>query len=121
MAAPAGEHVMAQENTGTFASLGLLALRVMAGGLLLYGHGWPKLMHFAERAASFPDPLGIGHARSLALAVFAEVLCAACIVLGFATRFAVIPVVILLGVAALVVNRGAPFGERELALVYAAP
>lgn len=112
---------MAQDNTGMFASLGLLAMRVIAGGLLLYGHGWPKLMHFTERAAHFADPLGIGSVRSLALAVFAEVLCAACVVLGFATRFAAIPILILLAVAAFLVNGGQPFGEKELALVYSAP
>jgi putative oxidoreductase len=112
---------MAQDNTGTAASIGLLLMRVTAGGLLLYGHGWPKLLHFAERASRFPDPLGIGSPRSLALAVFAEVLCAACVVLGFATRFASIPILILLGVAAFRVLGGAPWSDRELALVYAAP
>jgi putative oxidoreductase len=112
---------MAQDNTGTTASIGLLVMRVTAGGMLLYGHGWPKLMHYAERAARFPDPLGIGSPRSLALALFAEVLCAACVVLGFATRFAAMPILILLGVAAFRVLSGSPWSERELALIYSAP
>ena len=112
---------MASSNTGTFASLGLLLTRLGAGGLLLYGHGWAKLVHFGERAPHFADPLHIGSPRSLALAVFAEVVCSACVMLGFATRFACVPILFLLGMAAFVVNGNASFGDRELALIYMVP
>ena len=96
-------------------------MRLGAGGMLLYGHGWGKLMHFSERAATFADPLGVGHARSLVLAIFAEVVCSLCVMLGFGTRFAAVPIVFMLGVIAFQVKAGTPFGERELALVYALP
>ena len=51
---------MAGAKSSLAPALGLLLLRLGAGGLLLYGHGWAKLMHYSERAAHFPDPLGIG-------------------------------------------------------------
>ena len=112
---------MANGNGSTSASIGLLLMRLGAGGMLLYGHGWSKFTHYAERAAHFPDPLGVGHARSLVLAIFAELVCSIFVILGFGTRFAVVPILIMMGVAAFVVNGGKPFGDKELALVYAVP
>lgn len=103
------------------ASFGLLVMRLGAGALLLYGHGWTKLMHFSERAASFPDPMRIGHDRSLMLTIFAEVGCSILVAIGFATRFAAATIVIMFGVILGIVLRHTPFGERELALLYALP
>ena len=82
---------MAGAKSSLAPALGLLLLRLGAGGLLLYGHGWAKLMHYSQRAAHFPDPLGIGSPRSLMLVIFAEVLCSVMVMLGFATRFACVP------------------------------
>ena len=42
---------MASKSNDTTLSLGLLVLRVGAGVMLIAGHGWPKLVHFSERAA----------------------------------------------------------------------
>jgi putative oxidoreductase len=107
---------------GDWGALGLLMMRVAAGGMLLFGHGWAKLIGFAERSATFPDPLGIGSpAVSLGLAVFAEVACAAAVVVGLATRLAAIPVVFTMLVAAFVVHAGDPWSRKELALLYALP
>ncbi len=112
---------MANGTPGTASSIGLLVLRLGAGTMMIYGHGWAKLAHYSERAAHFPDPLGVGSAKSLGLVIFAEVLCSLCVVLGFATRFASAPLVFSMCVAAFVVNRGAPFKDMELALLYLVP
>ena len=101
-----------------FADVGILVLRVSFAGFLLCAHGWDKLIHYSEKAASFPDPLHVGNAVSLALAVFAEAFCAAGVVVGAATRLALIPLIINMGVASFIVHAGMPFGKRELALVY---
>ena len=85
-------------------SLGLLLLRVGAGGLIAYAHGWDKLSHFSEKAANFGDPLHIGPRLSLGLVTFAEFFCAIAIILGLATRFAAVPLVIAMGVAAFLVH-----------------
>jgi putative oxidoreductase len=97
---------------------GYLMLRVSAGGTMLWQHGWPKLMHFSERMDSFADPFGLGGTLSLVLIVFAEVVCAALVVLGLWTRAALIPLIIGMAVIAFMVKGDADFSEKELALVY---
>ena len=102
-------------------SIGLLILRLGAGGFLLAGHGLPKLLHYAERAPKFANPIGLGPEVSFSLVVFAEVVCAAAVILGVATRVAAAPIVFFLLVGAFVQHGTDPFGDKELALVYLVP
>ena len=97
--------------------LGLLLLRLAFGGLMLT-HGMPKLLGFAEKADGFPDPIGLGSAVALSLAVFAEVVCAALVVLGAFTRLAVVPLIVTMAVAAFIIHADDPLGRKELALLY---
>ena len=99
---------------------GLFVLRLAFGGVMIYGHGWGKMMNYAERSAGFPDPLGVGSPASMALAVFAEVFCAAAIVLGLFTRLASIPLIVTMLVAVFIVHADDPFGRKELGIVYLA-
>ena len=104
-------------------SLGLLLFRIVFGGFMLVGHGWGKLMSFSEKATTFPDPLGIGPELSMGSAIFCEVVCAALVVLGLATRFAVLPLVFTMVIAAFVVHGGDPLfmgngAAKEPALIY---
>ena len=108
-------------RNGITESIGLLALRLGAGGLLLFGHGWRKLTHFSEMSARFSDPIGLGPVTGLALVTFAEVICAALVMLGFLTRFATIPLVIFFCVAGFIQHAHDPWGKRELAFIYAVP
>lgn len=101
-----------------YLSLGLLVLRVGAGGSMILLHGWGKLLNFGPRSATFYDPFGIGPAPSLALAVFAELFCSALIVTGLATRLAAIPLVITMWVAAFGRHAADPWSKKELAIVY---
>ena len=100
------------------ASLGLLIVRVAAGGMMAAAHGWGKLATFGATAAKVPDPLGIGRTWSLAGAVGAELFCAILVVLGLATRFAAAPVVFTMAVAAFLVHADDPWNKKEFALVY---
>jgi putative oxidoreductase len=102
-------------------ALGLLILRLFTGGMMLYAHGWGKLMTFSDKSGKFPDPLGVGSAASLSLVVFAEVFCAAAIILGLFTRLAAIPLLVTMLVAAFVIHGADPFQKKEFALLYAAP
>lgn len=99
--------------------IGLLVLRLFFGGMMLT-HGIPKLMGFADKMDSFPDPIGLGSPVALALAVFAEVACAILVALGAFTRLAVIPLIITMAVAAFIVHADDPLGRKELALAYLA-
>jgi len=100
------------------AGWGLAVLRVGLGLGMLIGHGLPKLMAFSERAGSFADPLGLGSPLSLALIVFAEVFCAALVILGVFTRLASIPLIFGMGVVVFVIQKGDLLGKGELAAVY---
>ncbi len=105
----------------TIHDLGLFFLRVAMALLLLFGHGWPKLMQFGERSASFADPLGIGSIASLILTLFSEVGCSVFVALGLFTRYAVIPLIIMFTVILLFVHDDDPFTKQELALMYLIP
>ena len=67
---------------------------------MLLNHGLDKLNHFSVAAPGFPDPPGVGHTTSLALAVFTEVVASALLVAGLVTRF---------GAVVLVINMSAAF------------
>ena len=111
---------MPGSNPSPAASFGLLALRVITGFLLLAGHGWGKLTHFSTVAGRFADPLHVGAGRSLMLVVFAEVVCAALVAIGFATRFAAAVLVFQFVVIQTLVFPHATLSERELGLLYGA-
>ena len=102
-------------------ALGLFVLRLGMGGLLIYGHGLPKLLGFSARAGRFSDPLGIGPPASLALAVFAEVACAFLVTIGLATRLAATVLVGLFAVIFFIHHAADPFKEKELAMAYLVP
>jgi putative oxidoreductase len=101
--------------------LGLLILRLGAGSLLLFAHGWPKLAHFPERWTKFADPIGVGSGPSLALVVFAEVLCSLLVMLGLFTRLAVLPILGFFSIALLIQHAHDPWPKKEFVLIYAVP
>lgn len=99
--------------------LALLILRLAFGGIMAYSHGYPKLMQLLGGGEiQFMNFLGLGTPTSLALAVFAEFVCALLIVLGAFTRLAAIPVMITMLVAVTMVHWNDPFGDKEFALLY---
>jgi len=102
--------------------ISLLLLRVTFGGLMLINHGWGKMMKFfGDDPIKFADPIGVGETASLALAVFAEVICAVLIVMGFLTRWAVIPLIITMLVAVFIVHISDPFKKMEMGILYLIP
>lgn len=100
---------------------GLLFLRLTASAMMLFGHGWGKLAGFAEKSATFSDPLGVGSATSLSLAIFGEVFCPLFVALGLFTRLTAFPVVFTMLVAALLVHADDPWKKMEFALLFAVP
>jgi len=98
--------------------LGKLLLRVLAGGLMLLDHGWPKLAGFGEKMDTFPDPIGLGPALSLGLITFAEVLCALLVVLGIWTRLSTIPLIIGMAVVTFITHGDDILGQGESGLLY---
>ena len=99
------------------ADLGLLILRIFAGGAMAT-HGWAKFQKVLGGNLEFGDPIGIGAEASLYLAIFAELVCAILVIIGLATRFAVVPLVITMIVAMFLVHAADPFNIKELAFLY---
>lgn len=112
-------------NHDRLSSVGLLFLRVGLGLFMLLGHGWGKAQRIMDGNTDFADPIGIGAELSLYLTTFAELVCAAAIVVGFMTRLSAVPLVIAMGVAGFVAHANDPWflatagpPAKELALVF---
>lgn len=104
---------------GIALDIGLLLLRA-AAGLMLAGHGYGKVRNLLAGDYAFADPIGIGPTASLVLAAVAEFVCALLVIAGLRTRWAALPIVVTMLVALVIVHAADPWGEKELAAVYAA-
>ena len=118
------------------ASIGILALRVMVGLMMLIGHGIPKIAEYSIRKQYFYVPFSdilpstqMVRQVSLTLCIVAEVLAAILLIIGLTTR----PAAFLLGLAMVVAAFGylgtAPWflapptitDAKELSLMYLIP
>lgn len=112
------KNIFKPENYPNKINLALLLLRLVAGSFMLT-HGIGKFSTlFGVDPIQFPDPIGIGATASLALTVFSEVFCSILLILGLATRFAAIPLIITMLVAAFIMHANDGFGKQELPLIY---
>lgn len=100
------------------ADLALLIFRIAIGAMMLV-HGVPKMITlFTADPIEFADPIGMGQTASLALAVFAEVICSVLLILGLATRLATIPLIITMVVAVLIIHAADGWGRQEMGAIY---
>ena len=99
-------------------ALGLALLRIVAS-VLIMTHGFSKFQQLISGNFQFADPLGIGEAPTLFLAVIGEFIAPIFVIFGYKTRLATLPTLITMLVAAFVVHGPDPFVKKELALVYA--
>jgi putative oxidoreductase len=100
-------------------NMALLFLRVALGLSMLILHGWDKLIGYRTVAVDFMD-IGVGRHLSLLLALFAEVVCSALLVVGALSRFAAAVLAIAMSVALFKVHHGdmTQAGGGELAAMY---
>ena len=97
---------------------GLLAIRLLSGGMMLT-HGIPKFDRlFGEGPVKFADPFGLGPEISLGLVLFAEVGCSLLVMAGFKTRWATLPLLFTMLMAAFYAHGSDPFSEKELSLLF---
>ncbi|WP_350285695.1 DoxX family protein [uncultured Croceitalea sp.] len=99
--------------------IGLAVLRILPSAIMLFVHGLPKLQNLLAGNFEFPNPIGIGQAPSLFLTVIGEFVAPALIIIGYKTRFAAIPSLITMVVAAFITHGADPFAKKELAVLYA--
>lgn len=96
----------------------VLVLRIAIAAFMIT-HGWPKFLKLLEGGEiQFGDPIGLGPAFSLVLAVFAEFFCSILIGIGLGTRLASIPLMVTMFVAAFISHGPDPFRRKEVALLY---
>lgn len=107
-------------KTGNYSSNINLSLLIFRAGLgiMMLTHGYPKFQRLIAGEFSFGDPLGLGVEASLVLTVLAEFLCSILLILGLATRYALVPLMTVMAVAWLVVHGDDPFGTQEKAALY---
>lgn len=99
-------------------SLALLLVRLVTGSLMLT-HGIMKYqLLMAPGHPKFADPIGLGESATLVLAVFAELVCSILVLIGFATRLAVIPPMITMIIAIFVVHTHDGLEKQELPALY---
>jgi len=98
--------------------VGILFLRSAIGLLMIFPHGFSKLVSFGDKMDSFPDPIGLGSPVALALTVFAEVICSLMIILGIKTRFFATPLLITMLVAAFHIHASDPWNVKEKAILF---
>lgn len=98
-------------------SIALLIMRLTAGVLMAH-HGYQKLTSFAEIEPKFMEFLGLSKGISLGLVVGAEFFCSLLLVVGLATRFVLVPLVITMMVAVFDAHSGEIFGKGEVGALY---
>lgn len=100
-----------------FNDVALAILRVGFSGAMLT-HGIPKINMLLDNPSGFPDPIGIGGTTTLILAILGEVIAPLLVLIGFKTRIAAIPVIVIMASAAFVVHANDDFGVKEKAILY---
>jgi len=82
------KHLAKSEFMPSNKDAGILVLRVFTSLSLFLKHGVEKIFTFGEMSKVFSDPLHIGHAPSLVLAMLSDSICSLLILVGFGTRWA---------------------------------
>jgi putative oxidoreductase len=98
--------------------IALLVFRVVIA-IFMLTHGVPKFQKLLSgEEIQFANPYGFGMTTSFVLATFAEFLCSILVILGLATRLAVIPLMITMATAVIFAHANDPFGVKEKPLLF---
>ena len=100
-----------------YADLASLVLRI-SFGMLMIPHGYFKLTNFDEIATEFMKVPGMSSTASLWLVIAVEICCSVLLIIGLATRLAIIPLLITAIVIVFVAHHGDIFGEAVAGFYY---
>lgn len=99
--------------------IGILTLRIFISYTMKTLHALPKWNKLASNnTTDFPDPLGLGQFVSLVLAFCAEFFCSILLIIGYKTKYVVIPLIVTMIIATWIVNGGRPLIFKEKSLLY---
>lgn len=107
--------------------LALLILRIVSGLMMIFGHGWFKLLKVLEGDFGFAKIMGMPPALGLIIAVLVEVGVSALLIVGFHTRImaALLFLTMFSAIAfyhttdPIFIANAAGGGSKELAIMYA--
>ena len=100
-----------------FSDLARLFIRLFIGVMMLT-HGVEKISHFSTLAENFPPTLGLNSLMSLVLIILIEVGCSLLLIVGLMTRFAVLPLIAAMTVAAFFTYTPVSLAVAELPMLY---
>lgn len=96
----------------------LFIFRVLVSVSMINTHGVKKLLHFEDTIAHIPDPIGIGGKLSAVMAIVANIVGPALVILGFQTRLAIVPILMVTLVGFFIVHGNDPWSVRDVPLMY---
>lgn len=102
-------------------SLGLFFLRMIGGGLLIYGRAPAWLSMLKGRGTPFADPFGAHGEFQWFLTAFTELFCPIFFMLGVLTRFTAFPPMVAMLVLGLALPQGTAWSVREAYFLLALP
>ena len=104
--------------SGNSAHVAVLVFRVLVA-IFMLTHGFPKFQKLLSgEEIQFANPYGLDMTTSFVLATFAEFLCSILVLIGLATRLAVIPLMITMATAVIFAHADDPFGVKEKPLLF---
>lgn len=110
-----------------YTHLALLILRVVVGLMMIFGHGWGKLLKILDGNLAFVNILGIPPEVSLILATIIEILGSVLLIFGYRTRLMAALLFTTMLTGLIVVHESDPFfaahaqggASKEMAILYA--
>ena len=87
-------------------------------GILLFNHGYQKIIHFNATTEHMPALFGLSASVRASMVIFAEFFCSLFIILGLFTRLSCIPIIISLSVALYKSHGMDVFGPGQAATLF---
>ncbi|WP_299366168.1 DoxX family protein [Winogradskyella sp.] len=96
----------------------LLLFRVLVSLSMINTHGMKKLLDFEGTVAHIPDPIGVGGEVSAIIAIIANIIAPIFVILGLATRLAILPILSVTLMGFFIVHGNDPWPVRDIPLMY---
>lgn len=98
--------------------IAFLGFRVLVSLAMINTHGIKKVIYLQETIAHIPDPFGIGGELSTAMAILANIICPILVIMGLATRLAILPILGVTMIGFFIVHAADPWSVKDIPLIY---
>jgi putative oxidoreductase len=114
---PGKDHVK-DDSSSDGINTGLLILRIFGGLSLFLKHGLDRFTGYSAVMQYLPDPFRMGTHASVTYALISDGICSVFVILGFATRPAVVLILINLCIAFFLENPAAFFTVPRVEIIW---